>query len=621
MMAAMIGVATLGVVLGSSSQVTAHDGGDGPNIVLIQADDAGVDDLSYRPHITKLQQPHLEQFCADSVELTHFYMCPVCAPSRAALLTGRDPIRAGVWGLQGGGDYLHPGETTFAQAVKQTGYKTAFFGKWHCGKQPGYFPWDKGFDEAYYASQYVHRNTNGIYNGEYVSTTEWCSTYLVDKSIAFMQNCIRSKRKFLLYLSFLDVHEPLHVKDNIYKKYIEMGLSKRVARLYAMLEHMDRQIGRLLSEIDRQGLSDRTVVVVTSDNGPALRGRWKSEGGALVRYVFTESEMRQRRKRFRGHKGTVYEGGIRSYCFIRWSGVYSPGRKISVMARDYDIFATILDWAGVRLPRGHSPIDGKSLASVLKDPTLANRRGWINREFYFQTLPFPKKLTDPNRYRKFDIHQHAIRRGKYKFIVGPSTRELYDLSIDSREKNNLIASGAATAYQLESKLRIHFDSVKKHFAMPVSYIGWNDGRDAAMVHSVLAFRHSSNVTRYRHWSSGWRQAGDYADYKVVVKRSGIYRVYLNFENVGRSVGSEFVLSIGAAECTGVVKDQKKGREELFKKFRSIGNHVSEMNELGTILLTDRELGYQNMKLELVRKVGRGEVFNKFFHIVLVWVAP
>jgi arylsulfatase A-like enzyme len=287
-----------------------------PNIILILADDLGYGDLSLHGS-TVIETPHLDRLGAESMQFRNFSVHPACAPTRASLLTGRHHLRTGVWGVHGGTDFMNLDELTIAEVLKEAGYETGMWGKWHSGKTDGYYPWDRGFDEAYYAQLYRYRDNEGLLNGKPHTLKGWTCERLTDMAIEFIQK--ERDQPFFAYLPYLTPHGIWDAPPEEIEYYTKKGLSKEFATLAGMISFMDKNIQRLLTAVDDQGLRENTIILFMSDNGPI-------SGHGKKRWI-TEEEKRQRNAplNLRGGKGTLWQNGIRSPLFIRWPRVVKPG--------------------------------------------------------------------------------------------------------------------------------------------------------------------------------------------------------------------------------------------------------------------------------------------------------
>ncbi|WP_157884353.1 sulfatase-like hydrolase/transferase, partial [Paraglaciecola hydrolytica] len=331
-----------------------------PNIILISADDLGFDDLAINGNTT-VTTPNLDKLAQQSVTFSDFAVSPVCSTTRASLLTGRQFYRTGVSGVHGGRDYLNRDETLLPQMLKQQGYATATWGKWHLGKSPGYMPWERGFDEAYYAELYQHQANTGWLNGVRVEHQAWVSQVITDYAIEFIQDKSSQKQPFFAYLSFLAPHEPWLAPEEFVEPYLAQGMRPAMANLYAMVSEMDYHIGRLLSYLEQTGLNNNTIVIFMSDNGPW----WDSSNlGALTKQEWQSRNPSQ----LKGNKGQTWQNGVKSPLFVRLANTkkqHSVTRYVEVT----DILPTILALTGTQVPANNLPLDGQSFVDYLQGNT------------------------------------------------------------------------------------------------------------------------------------------------------------------------------------------------------------------------------------------------------------
>jgi arylsulfatase A-like enzyme len=317
-----------------------------PNIVIILADDMGYGELECYGH-PRFRTPNLDRMAAEGVRMTQLNTpMPFCAPTRAALLTGRYPFRCGLTsnpdpesGPASDAIALPAGEVTLAQALRGAGYKTGMAGKWHLGhKKPEYLPSRRGFDE-YFGIPYSNdmrpvRLLDGETEVEYPVVQATLTRRYTERAIRFIEH--NRDRPFFFYFAHAMPHKPLACSEPFYKK--------SGAGLYGdALAELDWSVGQVLGRLKELGLDERTLVIFTSDNGPWYGG---STGG------------------LRGMKGTTWEGGYRVPCIARWPGRLPAGRVCDEVAVTMDLFATAMAAAGVALP-GDRVIDGQDLLPVL----------------------------------------------------------------------------------------------------------------------------------------------------------------------------------------------------------------------------------------------------------------
>ena len=400
-----------------------------PNVVVIYTDDQGSIDVNAYG-AKDLVTPAMDSLCRDGVRFTQFYAAAaVCSPSRAALLTGRVPVRAGVPGNvsshPGGRGALPADQVTMAEMFKAAGYATAHIGKWHLGFTPPTMPNGQGFDYSFghmggcidnysHFFDWVPPNRHDLYqNGKEVwRTGEYFPTLMVEEAAKFME--ANREKPFFMYWAINLPHYPLQGTEKWRRRYAHIKDEKR-HKYAAFMSTMDEAIGDLLEEIDSLGLRDDTIVVFQSDHGHSVEERTFSGGGNSGPY--------------RGAKFSLFEGGIRVPAMIRWPGRIPAGEVRDQFAVSVDWLPTLAEYANVPLPK--RKLDGKSLAKVIH----SGRAQSPHTEFHWMS-------TGSNP-------QWAVREGDWKLIGNPRdpTRKsplgkddklfLVNLSLDVGEQKNL----------------------------------------------------------------------------------------------------------------------------------------------------------------------------------------
>ena len=363
-----------------------------PNIVLIVADDMGYGDFGvFNPGVART--PTLDHLVAEGVCLTqHYSASAVCAPARAALMTGRYPHRTGaIDTLEGRGlDRLALDEVTLASRLRQGGYATGLVGKWHLGAlDPAYHPNRRGFDEFVgfrggWQDYYQWRlDVNGSYrpaDGRYLTDV------FTDGAVDFIDR--HHREPFFLHVTYNAPHFPFQAPAEDVAPYLERGdLTEAVATIYAMNQRMDRGVERILDALERHGVAENTLVLFTSDNGPQLGG------------VGEQSTVRHNCG-FSGAKGTVYEGGIRVPLIIRWPAGLDGGRHFHQMVHFTDWLPTLLAAAGLEAG-AEPPLDGWNIL-----PVLRGEPGKVNTRRFWQW----------NRYTPLVTCNAAMRDGDWKLV-------------------------------------------------------------------------------------------------------------------------------------------------------------------------------------------------------------
>lgn len=363
-----------------------------PNIILIIADDMGYGDFGLFNNQISCT-PTLDALVDEGIVLTqHYSASPVCTPARAALMTGRYAHRTGsIDTLEARGlDRLRLNETTMADVLGGAGYATALIGKWHNGAlDRRYHPQSRGFQEfvgfqggwnPFY--RYRLDRNGGI---EYGDGSAYLTDVFSDAALDFIDR--HQRQPFFLQLAYNAPHFPLEAPDALAQKYVEMGFSLGVSLIYAMIEVMDAGIGRIAEKLDACGIADNTILIFTSDNGPAF-GAWNGFSQTRFNYGFN------------GSKGNTYEGGIRVPLIIRWPAGLDGGLRIGDMAHFTDWFPTLLNMAGLDAP-AELALDGVDIA-----PVLRGERGRI----------YPQRCWQWNRYRPIVSCNAAIRDGDWKLL-------------------------------------------------------------------------------------------------------------------------------------------------------------------------------------------------------------
>ncbi len=420
--------------------VSAADDFGKPNIVMILVDDLGYGDLSYMG-ATDLKSPHIDSIAADGIRFSSFYAnCPVCSPTRAALLTGRYQDLVGVPGVirthaDNNWGYLIESAVLIPQPLKQAGYHTAIVGKWHLGLESPNTPMDRGFDhfhgflgdmmDDYYnhrrhGNNYMYRDRTEIDPKGHATDlfTDWACDYIQDR---------KADQPYFLYLAYNAPHTPIQPPEEWVAKVKarEAGITDRRAKLVALIEHMDDGIGQVLSTV-RQQVDDGgrpTVVIFSSDNGGQLSVG--ANNGPL-----------------RDGKQSVYEGGIKVATCAAWYGSdrIKAGSKTAFTAMSMDLYPTICDLAGAKVE--HS-IEGRSIL-----PTLLGKEQPPVRDLWYFT-----RREGNLRYQGKTID--AIRRGPWKLLQNSPFEplELYNVEEDPLEENNLAQKNRAIFNQLSAELR------------------------------------------------------------------------------------------------------------------------------------------------------------------------
>jgi arylsulfatase/arylsulfatase A len=436
-----------------------------PNVILIVTDDQGYGDfgISGNPIIAT---PNLDAMARRSAQMTNYYVSPVCAPTRASLMTGRYNYRTRVVDTFWGRAMMDTEEVTIAEILKTAGYSTGIFGKWHLGDNYPMRPQDQGFEEVL-----VHRG-GGIgqesdppggegkytdpvlfHNGSQIREKGYCTDIYFERAIQWMKGVRQKEKPFFIYLATNAPHSPVNdVPEKLYQKYKAMNLADdqfpqtnghplstkddldRRARIYAMITNIDDNIGRLFRELEQQGLTENTLIIFMVDNGP--------NGQRFVAGM-------------RGNKTTVYEGGIKSPLFIHWPARLNQEMRSDEVVAHIDILPTILDACNIIAPAGLR-FDGRSFFQLL----TGKQNEWPDRPVVLQA----HRGDRPVAYNNF-----ALRTRQWKLLNANGFHqeqaedeprfELYQMIDDPLEMHDLAEAQPEVVNQLRAQYDRWFHDV------------------------------------------------------------------------------------------------------------------------------------------------------------------
>ena len=403
-----------------------------PNVIIIMTDDQGYGDLSCMG-AEDFVTPNIDSLAENGIRFTSMYAgSPVCSPSRACLLTGRYPGNAGVRAILAGhrrASGLTPEVPTIAAALKKLGYKTGISGKWHLGLKDECRPNSNGFDEfsgflAGCVDYYSHifywgmadGNTNPTHdlwenNEEVYDNGSYMTERITDKSIDFIRR--HKDEPFMLYVAYNAPHYPMHAPEKYMKRFSHLPWDRQI--MAAMISAVDDGVGEIKNELIRQGIADNTIIYFQSDNGPSRESRNWTDGRTDLYYGGTSGI-------FKGHKFSLFEGGIRVPAVLSWPEKLS-GRIVETPHIAADIFPTILEACGGKTDEYE--LDGMSLMP------LVEQKGEAEHEYLFWEME----------------GQTAARKGRYKLVINGRLEEytevqdeyfLSDLENDPGEKINLV---------------------------------------------------------------------------------------------------------------------------------------------------------------------------------------
>ena len=393
---------------------------DRPNVLLILTDDQGWGDI--RSHGNdRLDTPNLDRLASQGARFDRFFVSPVCAPTRAALLTGRYSLRGGVHGVTRARETLRSEEVTIAELLRDAGYATALFGKWHNGAHWPEDPHGQGFDEfAGFCAGHWNNYFDPLlpHPPEHAPTRPepalpdgprrvegYIADIFTDAALRFVGAEKDAGDPWFCMVSYNTPHWPPQVADDLFDKYRGRGFDAKDAAAYAMVENVDRNVGRLLAALEAWGLADDTVVLFLTDNGPNS-GRYN--GG------------------MRGAKGSAHEGGVRVPLFVRYPPQIEAGTAVERNAMHVDLLPTLCELCGVAPPTDRE-LDGRSLVPLL----VRNAAGelWGDRRlFTFKNWGAAGRSRD----------RFAVRTDRWRLVRdGGAGWELFDMTADPGETTDV----------------------------------------------------------------------------------------------------------------------------------------------------------------------------------------
>jgi arylsulfatase A len=518
---------------------------DGPNVLLILVDDMGYGDASGAGN-TYLKTPHLDELASKSVAFKYFYVSPVCAPTRASLLTGRYHQEVNVRSVTNGFETMDPEAVTLAEILKTAGYRTAIFGKWHLGEYYPSVPNAQGFDE-YLGFRTGH--TSDYYdavlehNGKEEATSGYITDMFSERALEWMNT--DSEDPFFCYLAYNAPHSPLQVDSVYFKKFLEMGLNDKTSRVYGMVENIDENIGRILANLEQSGRLNNTMVIFLSDNGP-ISG-WK-----------VPQEKMRYNAGLRDQKFTTYEGGVRTQCYWMWKGKWAPFYDTASIAAHIDVLPTICNLLSIDLPDSLS-IDGYDLSNVLTLSEPIDEQRTFFEDFELDALETP------------GLFKGGIaRQAEWKMVRGT---ELYHLGDDHAESYNLALTNPGKLNELKEAYKSFYDKVYANgYVKPLPIkVGYDEenpvhlkshhGRASGNV-KFMGFRGHYGELVGAHptgvdgdWTGNWKQEGDGMQWDVEFVEDAKYEIGITANG-----------KLGISSCVIKISINEKNTEVILPEF-------------------------------------------------------
>ena len=372
-------------------------------MVIILTDDQGYGDIGFNGN-EWIETPTLDSLSKVSFKFENFYVSPVCAPTRASLLTGRYHYRTGTYWVSNGKENMNPEEYTLAELMRDNGYKTGAFGKWHNGVHYPFHPNQQGFDKFI---GFCMGHWNNYFDstveedGKPLKTEGYIADFMTDKAIGFIEE--NKENPFFCYIPYNTPHGPFQVPDKYFDKYKAMGFDNKAACVYGMFENIDDNVTKVSSKLDELILTENTIVIYMSDNGP-IPGRYNAG--------------------LRGTKGHIHEGGVKvpSLMHIPKSLINENNKSIEPIAAHIDIMPTLIDLLGLKM-KNSVDFDGLSLVKTLK----GENDSLVRNRLFFNKAP----QRDP------EYMGGAVRTGDYRLVYRDNDTMLFNLKNDPFEEYNL----------------------------------------------------------------------------------------------------------------------------------------------------------------------------------------
>jgi len=495
-----------------------------PNILLIMTDDQGWGDITSHGN-PAIDTPTMDRVATEGVRFDRFFVCPLCAPTRASLLSGRYHLRTGTVSVTRGLETMRGDEVTVAEVLRDAGYATGCFGKWHNGEHYPNHPNGQGFDEFFgfcggltslYFDERLERN------GEPVETKGYISDVLTDAAIDFIGR--HRGEPFFCYLPYNAPHTPMEVPDRYFDKYRARGLAASLAAIYGMVESLDNNLARLLDALDEMKLAENTVVFFLTDNGPNTD---RYNGG------------------MRGRKSSVHEGGVRVPLFVRWPGHIRPGSEVTQIAAHIDLLPTIAELAGAEV-HATPKIDGVSLVPLL----LGKATDWPDRMIF----------THRSRGETVALAPGSVRTQRWRLANDGRDGQswaLFDMQADPGETHDLSAHYPEVAGKLQTAYETWFaDATRITPERPAIPVGYVEAPRVALAAIEAYF--DGDIRWYNgagytwDWITDWDRADETIHWELDVVRGGTYTVTLQYAQA--AVGTTVEVEAAGQSVRGSIRE-------------------------------------------------------------------
>ncbi|MGJ8644823.1 MAG: arylsulfatase [Luteolibacter sp.] len=398
-----------------------------PNILFILTDDQGYGDLACHGH-PFLKTPNLDKLHSQSTRFTDYHVSPTCAPTRAALMSGKNPFEVGITHTILERERLALSATTVAQVLQDAGYETGIFGKWHLGEEDAYQPGSRGFDEVFiHGAGGIGQNFAGSqgdvpgndyfdptirHNGSFEKTSGFCTDVFVRQALGWINE--DREKPFFACITLNAPHGPFLAPEKYKAMYREHTKDEDAAAFFGMITNIDDNVGLVMEKLDEWSIADNTLLIFMTDNGTSKGAKYYNAG-------------------MKGAKVSVHQGGSRVPFFMRLPGFTKAGQDIDNLARHIDVFPTFAELAGADI--SDLGLEGRSLLPLIADTGAE----WPDRKLFFHNGRWPK-VGAPDKFGKGDPNpdsykgkKFAVRTDRWR-LVGEA---LYDIDNDPGETKDV----------------------------------------------------------------------------------------------------------------------------------------------------------------------------------------
>lgn len=422
----------LALVIGSVISALAHAAplvGSKPNIIFVMTDDQGMGDLSCMGN-QLLKTPHIDKFYEGATRFTEYHASPTCAPTRAALMSGRSAFKNGVTHTILQRERMALDTFTFPQALQSAGYQTGLFGKWHLGDEKEYLPQSRGFSEVLMhgaggigQSRYGDFPVNEentyfdnvlLHNDTIVKTKGFCTDIFFRAGLAWIKKQHEAKQPYFAYISLNAPHGPFIAPESYKESLGKRGCKGDGGARLGMIENVDDNFGKLMNSLEKWGALENTIVIFTTDNGAVRKGSTKK-----IPYFNAG---------FKSGKNSPDEGGSHVPLFIQWKGVLGGGVDINGLTAHIDFYQTFTQLAGAKLPDEMQQLEGQSLVPLFEN----FKATWADRELFFNCGRWAEGKRNDFKYKKC-----AVRTQQWRLVRNV---ELYDITVDPGQQTDVSAA-------------------------------------------------------------------------------------------------------------------------------------------------------------------------------------